>query len=600
MTVTRRTKTVGVSDTVAKAVMGAAALVIGGLVYAVFQLAHRMQTDEWLPGGANPLNVAIAAIKAREPVGMWHGVFGAAALTLLLGAVFLTATLVRRHRSRHPDIDKAAKYLGKGEVFTAKAVEEHARKAGLTTGEQTSLAVAKVVRTDQWFHVGFRDNLTEIMGPGSGKTTGSVVPLALDAPGAVWATSNKPELAALLGTSRDDKGKCWIFDPQRVAEEPPRFYYDPLSYIRARPEEADTRAAKMASQFAESGRPLDTKTDAYFEPASTTLVGNFLLAAALENLPITQVLQWTSLPKNTRALDILRDHGQHDSADQVEGVQSLAHQTQSSIYQGAANQLRFLKNQAARAWVQRTGPDDDRPEFDPRAFVRSRDTFICLSREGIASFGPLIAAMTAAMIEAAEEYATSCGGRLPIPLLALLDEVANVCRIKELPDLMSHAGGRGILIVPILQSPGQGRDAWGPGGWDKLWGATTVRIIGRGLIDIEFLRGISEASGDLDLRRPTTNVSHGHHGGSTSRSHNWTTERILSVADLVAMPAWRSLVVPAGDRPTLLELVPYFDRPEMKARVDASKAAFQAAHPHILLVDEAAEVENFRPVTVAA
>ena len=51
------------------------------------------------------------------------------------------------------------------------------------------------------------------------------------------------------------------------------------------------------------------------------------------------------------------------------------------------------------------------------------------------------------------------GGRLALPLLAVLDEVANVCRWRELPDLYSHYGSRGIVVLSICSPGRRGRAA---------------------------------------------------------------------------------------------------------------------------------------------
>jgi len=50
-----------------------------------------------------------------------------------------------------------------------------------------------------------------------------------------------------------------------------------------------------------------------------------------------------------------------------------------------------------------------------------------------------VTALTVAICEAAEERAkVSPGGRLPIPLVVVLDEAANVCRWRELPNLLNE------------------------------------------------------------------------------------------------------------------------------------------------------------------
>jgi hypothetical protein len=67
-----------------------------------------------------------------------------------------------------------------------------------------------------------------------------------------------------------------------------------------------------------------------------------------------------------------------------------------------------------------------------------------VSRKGVGSARALTAAMTVAVVEAAEEYAvTQCGGRLAVAMTVVLDEAANVCRWPDLPDLYTHYGSRG-------------------------------------------------------------------------------------------------------------------------------------------------------------
>ncbi len=64
-----------------------------------------------------------------------------------------------------------------------------------------------------------------------------------------------------------------------------------------------------------------------------------------------------------------------------------------------------LKVRAIAAWVTPQGDAlrDPRPQFDPVTFVRSTDTLYSLSKEGRGTAGPLVTALTAATIEAAEE-----------------------------------------------------------------------------------------------------------------------------------------------------------------------------------------------------
>ncbi len=49
---------------------------------------------------------------------------------------------------------------------------------------------------------------------------------------------------------------------------------------------------------------------------------------------------------------------------------------------------------------------------------------------------------------------TRSGGRLDPPMVVVLDEAANICRIADLPELYSHLGSRGMVPV-ITPQPAQ-------------------------------------------------------------------------------------------------------------------------------------------------
>ncbi|WP_367734248.1 type IV secretory system conjugative DNA transfer family protein [Microbacterium sp. LMI1-1-1.1] len=215
---------------------------------------------------------------------------------------------------------------------------------------------------------------------------------------------------------------------------------------------------------------------------------------------------------------------------------------------------------------------DPRPQFDPHAFVRSSDTLYSLSKEGKGTAGPLVTALTAATVEAAEEYATTLpGGRLQTPMLGILDEAANVCRWHDLPDLYSHYGSRGIVLMTILQSWSQGVQVWGRDGMRKLWSASNVAIYGGGVKEPEFLNELSQMIGDYDRRTTSTSVGR----GTRSTSHGVQRERTLDVADLGSLPRGRAVVLASGAPATLVETVPWMNGPH----ADALRASIAAHDP---------------------
>ncbi|GAB3910811.1 hypothetical protein GCM10027612_87340 [Microbispora bryophytorum subsp. camponoti] len=49
----------------------------------------------------------------------------------------------------------------------------------------------------------------------------------LSAPGAVVATSNKEDLWAATAELREQRGTVWLFDPQSIAYQPQRWWWNP-------------------------------------------------------------------------------------------------------------------------------------------------------------------------------------------------------------------------------------------------------------------------------------------------------------------------------------------------------------------------------------
>jgi len=204
--------------------------------------------------------------------------------------------------------------------------------------------------------------------------------------------------------------------------------------------------------------------------------------------------------------------------------------------------------------------------------VRSSDTLFLVSKEGRGSLAPLTTALAAAVCEAAETLSTRSGGRLPVPLVLLLDEVANVCRWDQLPNLYSHYGGRGIILMAFLQNWSQGVNVWGQYGMQAMLDAANVFVYGGGVRDTSFLARLSQMVDKYRYMNVSTSRSTGGH--TTNRSE--ASEEILSVGDLSSVPPGKAVVFASGMRPTLVNLVQWMDGPRAK-EVYASEARHSPA-----------------------
>ncbi|MFC2706196.1 MAG: type IV secretory system conjugative DNA transfer family protein [Olsenella profusa] len=293
-----------------------------------------------------------------------------------------------------------------------------------------------------------------IAGPRTGKTTAWLVPRIFAAPGAVVATSNKRDIVDITREQRSQSGKTWVFDPQGIAGEEQSWWWDILAGVRT-----PVDAVSLAEVFIDSQRDPSAMTNAYFDGASKDLVAALLLAAALGGRDIRMVHEWLTRPIDDEPVRILERAAQMMTAQSLRGMMNLPAETRGGVYGGASQTMNFLLNDEALRWVlPPTAKDSENVmEFRPTDFVASTDTLYCLSQEGRGSASPIVTALTVAVIEAALEHAkTQPGGRLALPLFVALDEAANVCRWRELPDLYSHFGSRGIVVDTLLQSGARG------------------------------------------------------------------------------------------------------------------------------------------------
>jgi len=507
--------------------------------------------------GNNPPAVVVQLVTGRlawPPSATWVlVVFG---VVLVLVAVAAGRWWVVSSRSRHWIDAKATSMATAAElrVLTARSAAEaavtmRAEKAG------PGVPLAESVRTGQMLAAPWNFVQLWIMGPQSGKTSCVVVPQVCETKGPVFGTSNKRDLVDLTRGVRAQSGRLWIFDPQKVvAQDPPTWWWNPLTYVTD-----IAKASAMASLFSAAVGSGD-KGDAYFEPEGEALLAQYLLAAAVAGETLNTVYAWLNDPNNSAPVTALTAAGETEVALAVRGTSRLPTDQRGGVYGTSRKMCRFLTDRHILSWVCPTGPDDTRPQLNPDEFVASTETVYAISKEGAGTTRALTAALTVAVAEAAERRAEASPlGRLSPPLLMCLDEVANIVRWPQLPDLLSHYGSKGIVVSAFLQSYSQGARVWGREGMDALWSACNVRGIGKGIAETDFLKTVSLLVGDHDVA--SSSVSVGGHGGSRSRQLSNRREPILEVADLAAIPHARAVVLVSGVAATLVRLRHWSARP---------------------------------------
>ena len=545
-------------------VAGVVAVIVGALTAAIHLGAALDGGGQAIP--ANPF--ALVADLAKGDL-TWpkSATIAMVAILVLLAVIGASGAVVfSRRRKRRSRVDRAASRMGRGRdlaPISRKQAKATAERLGV---DSPGLVIAKTVAGGRPLYQGWEDVSVDIWGPRVGKTTSRAIPAILEAPGAVLVTSNKRDVVDATWGPRSTHGDVWPFDPQGIVGASPDWWWNPLTYVTD-----EVKADILADVFASAGRDPAARTDAYFEPAGQRLLANLLLAAALAKRPLTQVYLWLSDPSEDEPVGVLEEHGYPLLAAALQSVVNAPEKQRGGVYGTAQQIASFMTNREAMRWVTVDGAPAPRSasssnpwttsrrrEFNPHEFVKTSGTVYSLSKEGRGSAGPIVTALTVAICEAAEEHAKrSPGGRLPVPMVAVLDEAANVCRWRELPNLQSHYGSRGICLMTILQSWSQGVEVWGRDGMRKLWSAANIKVYGGGVSEVEFLSELSQLVGDFDLN--TTSVSHGRGGRSTNRAVR--RERVLDVADLTALPKGRAVVFASGAPATLVRTLPWMAGP---------------------------------------
>lgn len=559
---------------------------MGLLLVAVFGLQICLWVSNKLTGepemlSKNPFQTLIHAAKGTTHITPLMIVTGIALIIVLLLPFIMIG--VSRAKKGTVRVDEAARYLAPKKDIASFSQEAAIAKARQWLPEPLAtthpgLRFGKIPKRGFFsretpLYSCWEDLFLVVFGPRMGKTSGIIVPAIVDAPGPVITTSNKRDIVDDTIGVTGQRGRVYVFDPQRIAagfEQDP-WFFDPLDFIRREPDKMDSAALKLANIFkcAAFEKSHNKGGDAFFEATGRSILASTFLAAALADKPITVVSEWIT-EQSFEPVNILKDHGWHTHAKDLRASLTATEKTRSGFFSEAQQMAQSLRAKIAAEWVT---PQPGSYRFSPEDFVRSsHDTVYLLSKEGVDNAAALTTAFTAAVMAAAEAYGEECGGRLPVPLLAPLDEAANTVQWSELPQLYSHYGSRSIILITILQSYSQGISVWGEEGMEAMWSAASILIYGGGVRDEKMLNKLELLIGDVE--EWTSSVSYAQ--GTRTVSEQKRERKILTAAELASLGDNRAIVFATQRRPIVIELERFWDRKYWSEEIQSGLAYRQA------------------------
>jgi type IV secretion system protein VirD4 len=459
-----------------------------------------------------------------------------------------------------------ADMLGKGAEERAKRLRPEF--TGPFVGGEIGLPLARFPQGPGPVIASHEDVGSMICGPRANKTSAVVVPAILTAPGPLITTSNKPDTYILTAIGRRRLGRVFVGDPQGIVGAEQDWWVDLLDGIE------DMADALEVAQHFTSTVTSENDSQPYFGKGAQRLLAQLMLAAAVSGGHLREVKGWLAT-RDEEPARRLRHAGRESVAEALEGTIEAPADQKGGLYETALTAIACLESESLLRYV--TPPDTwdltasraRRPrevvKFDPWRFFgghdgsgRSHDSLYLLTREGAGSAAPVVAALVDRLFKTTTAIAAARGGRMEPPVRAILDEAANICPIRNLPDLYSYFGSMSVQVVTILQSYEQAVAVWSRSGASKLWSASTWRLIGAGGADRSFLEDMSNLIGPHEVGVRSDQRSSGFRSGNSSQTYSSRSEPIMTAADLAALGKTDAVLYVTGHKPALLELMPWY------------------------------------------
>ena len=223
----------------------------------------------------------------------------------------------------------------------------------------------------------------------------------------------------------------------------------------------------------------------------------------------------------TRRGSALARHGAERALDLLEGIAATEAREQSGIWSTASGVLAGYRTDAALASAQGR-------ILDAAELVESRATlYVCAGSDHQRHAAPLVAGLLREVRSAAYQHSlsatvassdgawtgTSQASSGP-PLLLVLDELANIAPLHDLPTLVAEGGSQGVVTLACLQDLAQARARWDreADGFLSLFG---TKLVFPGIGDTRTLEAISLLAGEHEV--PTVSVTRGARRGGAAR-----------------------------------------------------------------------------------
>ncbi|MFF5407713.1 type IV secretory system conjugative DNA transfer family protein [Streptomyces misionensis] len=303
--------------------------------------------------------------------------------------------------------------------------------------------------------VGGREKI--LVAPAQTRRTAAVQAVR-DADGPLLVVTSNPEIWSETKDARAKLGPALLYDPTHRCDTPARLHWSPTAGCEDK-QTALHRATALLAPVQPTARIDQAVAD-----TATTLLRSCLHAAALENRTIRHVHRWAQGTQVQDAVRILRTHPKAaaGAAGELEAALT-AHPERRDIAQELTGRaLAALSTVNIREAC--TPNRSDALALD--SFVHEGGTLYVVGESiedprSTPGAMPLLTALVSSVVERGRRMAErSSSGRLDPPLTLVLDDIAAVAPLPELPDLLASGAEQGLATLALLRSREQARARW--------------------------------------------------------------------------------------------------------------------------------------------
>ena len=384
--------------------------------------------------------------------------------------------------------------------------------------------------------------------------------------------------------------QCWVYDPLQLYPEFSDYWvgWNPIGSVRTATEANAVAQALMEAETQQT--TSKSGNDEYFTSQALMVLGPMMLAASIAKKPFRAVYEWAlSLEGEASDDSVVSESGEvspdstmyevlaplYDYADatgdrvpinQVEQLFGKDPREASGVWGTVRKALLPYNDETS---VKSTSGETIRRLLDPREFYASPNATLFIIAPEVANeakrMRPVFAAFITWLIEQAQMLARENQGKLPLKVLANLDEVKNVGAIPGLAHTLSLTRSAGFFVKHAWQDQAQIESAYGKDDAKTIVSNSRSWVVLPGMSDPEHLETVGKLIGEQRVAKR----SKSRNAGSWFSSSSSLSREQQRVADAAAIKQLRDdelLVVADNLSPFVIKQARYYEDPVMLAR----------------------------------